>query len=800
MKPVTHKKFTFLLLLAILLLFKKQTHAQEPLTAVPGQFKQYCNNMHLEKMYVHTDKNFYLAGELMWLKIYNVDGALYQPADLSKIAYVEILDKENKPVMQTKIRLAKGKGNGSFFLPVSINSGNYKLRAYTNWMKNFSAAFYFEKPVTIVNTLKTLTPTTTDTATHCQIAFFPEGGNLVKDVTSKVAFQVTDRFGKGIDCKGMVLSQNNDTLLTFQSFKFGMGHFMFTPNSTQPAKAVIILANGRTIIQNLPAAYEQGYVMQLGEETAGSIKVTITSKSAASQSVYLFAYSRQVMQVAEKQPIINGVATFLIDKNKLADGVSTLTVFNDQQQPVCERLYFKKPHQVLAVAASSNAAQYGNRKRVALSVNTQHANAPTGCAANLSVAVYRIDSLQTIDPNSVLNYLWLTSELAGNIESPAYYFAADNDETKEATDNLLLVHGWRKFDWDRVFNDKRPAFEFVPEFDGHIISCQLKNNENAAATGSTTDAWLSIPGIQLQFYNSKVTDKGKIYFDVRDYYGQNEIIIQTDNPDSNAHVEVLNPFSEKYSDAPLPAFSLPAVGQNSLNEQSIGMQVLNTYEAGKLSQFAIPAIDTTPFYGKPTKSYKLDDYVRFTTMEEVLREYVPEVAVRRYGGQLHLKVFDYDTHDFYPTDPLILLDGVKVDNNILLGYDPLKVNKLEVVTNKYIKGEFIYQGIVNFTTYHGDMESLKLDSKAVILDYEGLQLKRNFYSPVYKTEQQASSRLPDFRNLLYWEPDLQTDASGKATIEFYTSDIEGKYVAVLQGMDDAGYAGSYYFTFDVTNK
>ncbi|OQP50845.1 hypothetical protein A4H97_03190 [Niastella yeongjuensis] len=800
MKPFNHKILISLLLLIVLLLFKKLTYAQGPLAVVPAQYKQYCNNMHPEKMYVHTDKNFYLAGELLWFKIYNVDGALYQPADLSKIAYVEILDKDNKPVMQTKIPLTKGKGNGSFFLPVSVNSGNYKLRAYTNWMKNFSAAFYFEKPVTIVNTQKALTSSPVDTITHYQVVFLPEGGNLVNGITTKVAFKVTDRFGKGMDCKGWVLSQHNDTLLSFQSFRFGMGHFMFTPNSAQPAKAVISLANGRTIIQNLPAAYEQGYVMQLSEETAGSIKVNITSKPASSQPVYLFVHSHQVMQVTEKQTITNGVATFLIDKNKLAEGVSTFTVFNDRQQPVCERLYFKKPQQILSVAANSNSVQYGNRKRVALSVNTQHANVPAGSPANLSVAVYRIDTLQTIDPNSVLSYLWLTSELAGNIESPAYYFSTDNDELKEATDNLLLVHGWRKFDWDSILTDKRPVFEYVPEFDGHIISCQVKNNDHTVAAGSTTDAWLSIPGIPLQFYNSRASDKGKIFFDVRDYYGQNEIIIQTDNTDSNAHVDVMNPFSEKYSDALLPPFSLPVVAQNSLNEQSVGMQVLNTYKADKLSQFAVPVIDTTPFYGKPTNVYKLDDYVRFTTMEEVLREYVPEVAIRRYGGQLHLKVFDYDAHDFYPNDPLILLDGVKVDNNILLGFDPLKVNKLEVVTNNYIKGEFIYPGIVNFTTYHGDMESLKLDSRAVILDYEGLQLKRNFYSPVYKTEQQASSRLPDFRNLLYWEPDVQTDATGKATVEFFTGDIKGKYVAVLQGMDDAGYAGSYYFTFDVTNK
>ncbi|MBO9200175.1 MULTISPECIES: hypothetical protein [Niastella] len=788
------------LLLTLVLLLKNKTQAQEIFMGVPEQFKQYSNSTHLEKMYVHTDKNFYVAGELLWFKIYNVDGILYQPVDLSKIAYLEILDKDNKPVMQTKVPLTKGKGNGSFFLPVSITSGNYKLRAYTNWMKNFSAAFYFEKPVTIVNTLKTLTVPAADTTKYYQVAFFPEGGNLVKDITSKVAFQITDPSGKGIACKGMVLSEKNDTLLSFQSFKFGMGHFMFTPASTQPAKAVITLANGRTIVQNLPAVYEQGYVMQLVEETAGSIKVTVTSQSAPSQPVYLFACTRQTMQIAEKQTITNGVATFLIDKTKLAEGVSTLTVFNERQQPVCERLYFKKPQQVLAVAASSNAAAYGNRKRVALAVNTQHANAQTGSPANLSVAVYRLDSLQTVDPNSVLSYLWLTSELTGNIESPGWYLTTDNEEVKEAADNLLLVHGWRKFDWDHVFNDKRPAFEFVPEFDGHIINCQIKGNDPNATLNAATEAWLSIPGIPLQFYNSKASERGRIYFDVRDYYGQNEIIIQTDNPDSNYHLEVLNPFSEKYNEAILPAFSLSDVAQQSLNEQSIGMQVLNTYEANKISQFTLPAIDTTPFYGKPTKVYKLDDYTRFTTMEEVLREYVPEVAIRRFGGQLHLKVFDYDSHDFYPTDPLILLDGVKVDNNILLGYDPLKVNRLEVVTNKYIKGEFNYQGIVNFTTYHGDMESLKLDSKAVILDYEGLQLKRNFYSPVYKTEQQASSRLPDFRNLLFWEPDVQTDASGNATVEFYTSDMKGKYVAVLQGIDEAGYAGSYYFTFDVTGK
>lgn len=794
------KSFNYIYISTLLLLLCLQTNAQDAVTAIPERFKQYNSSHQQEKLYVHTDKNFYLAGELLWFKIYNVDGARYQPVNLSKIAYVEILDRENKPVMQAKIALAKGKGNGSFYLPVSVNSGNYKLRAYTNWMKNFSAAQYFEKPVTIVNTLKTLSPAAADTtAKQYQVAFFPEGGSLVKEVSSTVAFRVTDPFGKGVDCKGIVLSNNNDTLANFQSLKFGMGHFVFTPASTEAYKAVITLPDGRSITQPLSVAYEQGYVMHLEEDATANIKVTVTGKAVPGQQVYLFAHSHQTMQVADKQTLANSSVTFSIDKNKLADGITNITVFNEQQQPVCERLYFKRPAQVLSVTASSNAPNYGNRKRVALAVNTKHSDATNGVPADLSLAVYRLDSVQSIDANSLPGYLWLTSELAGTIESPAYYFSATGNEVKEATENLILVHGWRKFNWDFVLNENRPAFEYVPEFDGHIITGQVKYNSVAAAQ-NVIDAFLSIPGIQLQYYNTRVNKAGRFYFDVRDYYGQNEIIVQTDGPDSNYRVDILNPFSEKYSDQALAAFSLPATSQYTLNEQSIGMQVLNTYEQGKLSRFAIPAIDTFPFYGKPYKVYKLDDYTRFTTMEEVLREYVPEVAIRRWGGQLHLKVFDFEMRDFYPSDPLILLDGVKVDNKILLNYDPLKVNKLEVITNKFIKGEFMYQGIVNFTTYHGDMQDLKLDSRAVILDYEGLQLKREFYSPVYKTGQQALSRLPDFRNLLYWSPTVQTDNNGQATVEFYTGDLKGKYVAVLQGMDEAGYAGSYYFTFDVNDK
>ena len=69
-------------------------------------------------------------------------------------------------------------------------------------------------------------------------------------------------------------------------------------------------------------------------------------------------------------------------------------------------------------------------------------------------------------------------------------------------------------------------------------------------------------------------------------------------------------------------------------------------------------------------------------------------------------------------------------------------------------------------------------------------------SPVYETEKQSASHLPDFRTVLYWSPDIYTDAAGKANVNFYTSDQPGKYIGVVQGISASGKAGMQTFSFE----
>ncbi|MBL7762021.1 MAG: hypothetical protein JNL23_01220, partial [Chitinophagaceae bacterium] len=126
--------------------------AQTGQEVLKKQLNNYSEKNLQEKIFIHTDKSFYVPGEIMWFKAYVVDAIEHKPIDISKVAYIEILDQNNKAVSQAKIELVNGSGSGSFLIPVSITTGNFTLRAYTRWMRNFSVENYFEKAITIVNT------------------------------------------------------------------------------------------------------------------------------------------------------------------------------------------------------------------------------------------------------------------------------------------------------------------------------------------------------------------------------------------------------------------------------------------------------------------------------------------------------------------------------------------------------------------------------------------------------------------------------------------------------------------------
>lgn len=307
--------------------FYLNSAAQAPaFSAIEQRFKEYREATLQEKIFVHTDKDFYLAGETVWFKIYYVDASFHQPLDISKLVYLEVLNKHKTPVLQTKVALQKGGGNGSLTLPSDIGTGYYSFRAYTNWMKNFDADFYFEKTLAIVNTVTEGSGQTNENETPVyDVQFFPEGGNLVSGIKSKLAFKGIDNNGEGIDFAGVVVNEKNDTVTALKPQMFGMGSFDFKPEKGSSYKAVISLPNNQQRMFDLPKIYEQGFVLT-ASENGNNIEVQVQANVGEGATVYFFLHARNQVKAARTAVIKDGRAVFTIDKGTMADGISHLTL------------------------------------------------------------------------------------------------------------------------------------------------------------------------------------------------------------------------------------------------------------------------------------------------------------------------------------------------------------------------------------------------------------------------------------------------------------------------------------------
>jgi hypothetical protein len=187
-------------------------------------------------------------------------------------------------------------------------------------------------------------------------------------------------------------------------------------------------------------------------------------------------------------------------------------------------------------------------------------------------------------------------------------------------------------------------------------------------------------------------------------------------------------------------------------------------------------------------------------MEEVMREYVPGVLVRKRRDGFHFLVIDSPNKTVFNESPLMMIDGVPFfDEDEIMSFDPLKIKTLDVMTQRYYLGLNHYPGVVSYRTYQGDLAGFQINKHALIIDFDGLQLQREFYVPKYDQQKERDSRLPDQRQQLYWNPRVTTSKDGKQQLSFTTSDLTGEYLIVIEGLSKDGVPGAASASFSVKN-
>ncbi len=120
---------------------------------IADQLGKWANDNPQEKVYLHMDKPYYAIGDDIWFKAYVTIGSKHQLSALSTIVNVELINDKDSIAKTIKLPLSSGTAYGDFKLTDSLKEGNYRVRAYTNWMRNAGEEYFFDKTIQIGNAI-----------------------------------------------------------------------------------------------------------------------------------------------------------------------------------------------------------------------------------------------------------------------------------------------------------------------------------------------------------------------------------------------------------------------------------------------------------------------------------------------------------------------------------------------------------------------------------------------------------------------------------------------------------------------
>ncbi len=450
--------------LFLLLLFPLTTKADNAdFLRIYGHFRriaQFDKEFPREKVYVHLDNNAYFTDETLWLKAYVVRAASLQPTDLSKVLYAELLNADGDLVERKLLRIENGEADGHFDLKLPVTEGFYELRVYTREMLNWGLETCWSRVFPIFKqdrearsfNPEDLQPTAeTDLKPGhrrpfnfplrkgVKLDFFPEGGNLIAGLSQRVAFKLTDERGNPIKRTCTLLSATGDTISTFSPLHDGMG--IFSLPYVEEGYSVKVDGYERKTFP-LPDIQQNGFALstkQRGEEMELLIQRT---KDTPNQLLGLVITCRGALCYFDTLHVDEGGVELCIPEENLHSGINKVEIFNAEGRSMASRLVYKKGGKAKTnIEILHNAPEHEAFQPIALELYSRDAENGEPLQARVSISIRDSESELIADQDCSMGVdLLLSSELKGYIAEPEFYFKPSTPGI--ALDLLLMVQGW----------------------------------------------------------------------------------------------------------------------------------------------------------------------------------------------------------------------------------------------------------------------------------------------------------------------------------------------------------------------
>ena len=291
------------------------------------------------------------------------------------------------------------------------------------------------------------------------LAFFPEGGKMVAGLPTRLYFEARTKIGKPAEIEGRLVDDLGNVSAKFSTYKNGLGRVAFTPATGRSYHAEINKPSSITERYDLPVVENHGCVMHHyddldGQENSLRIAVQCSQKQKVivAASVRENALDAGEIEAGPGKPAV----IYLQSKDtsmQNAAGISRVTVFDKNKQPLAERLVFRNRRNRLDIQIESDKKTYAPREKMALSITTRDASGKA-VATDLALSVVDDTVLSFADDKNatMLSRLLLESELPGKIDEPNFYTDLTEGKSALALDLLMGTRGYRRFDWVSVFN------------------------------------------------------------------------------------------------------------------------------------------------------------------------------------------------------------------------------------------------------------------------------------------------------------------------------------------------------------
>jgi hypothetical protein len=324
------------------------------------------------------------------------------------------------------------------------------------------------------------------------------------------------------------------------------------------------------------------------------------------------------------------------------------------------------------------------------------------------------------------------------------------------------------------------GLQYLPETRGISLTGRLLENETGRPIPRAI-VNLSIIG-DKDIMAIRTDSSGQYFFALPDFIGNRDIFLCAEEiPGNSPAIYIENDFCSRPVNLPSPVFHLTEKEKETAYDLAVNQKITSIFRNDSVSGKPKSPQNGKPFYGDPTEILVMENYIDLPTMEEYFNELPVAVKVRKSQGRKHFR--------FYTTraemtiyDPLVLIDWVAVDDiDRVLAMSPREIDRIELVNSPYVKGNITYGGIISFVSKKNDFAGIDLPSSGTFINYRFLEeCSENVPAGPFRIN------LPDSRNTIYWDPDVQTNDNGSTDIFFTAPDTPGKYIILLSGIGESG--------------